>query len=46
MLLHTVRCIAQYEDALCELSYEVKQSGFLSDEARVALDGILKKIPS
>ena len=45
-LLHTVRCIAQHEDALCELSHEVKQSGVLSDETKLALDILLKKIPS
>lgn len=45
-LLHTVRCIAQHEDALCELSHEVKQSGFLSEETRLALDVLLKKIPA
>ncbi len=45
-LLHTVRCIAQHEDALCELSHEVKQSGVLSDETRLALDVLLKKIPA
>lgn len=45
-LLHTVRCIAQYEDALCELSHEVKRAGVLSEESRVALDGILQKLPA
>lgn len=45
-LLHTVRCIAQHEDALCELSHEVKQSGVLSEETKLALDVLLKKIPS
>lgn len=45
-LLHTVRCIAQHEDALCELSHDVKQSGVLSDETKFALDALLKKIPS
>ena len=45
-LLHTVRCIAQYEDALCELSHEVKQSGRLSKQTRSVLDALLKKIPS
>ena len=45
-LLHTVRCIAQHEDALCELSHEVQQSGQLSEETKVALDALLKKIPS
>ena len=45
-LLHTVRCIAQYEDALCELSHEVKQAGRLSRQARGVLDALLKKMPS
>lgn len=45
-LLHMVRCIAQHEDALCELSHEVKRAGVLSDEAKVALDGILKRMPA
>ncbi len=45
-LLHSVRCIAQYEDALCELSHEVKRTGRLSEETKVELDALLKKIPS
>ncbi len=45
-LLHTVRCIAQYEDALCELSHEVRHTGILSDETKLTLDVLLKKIPS
>ncbi len=45
-LLHSVRCIAQYEDALCELSHEVKQSGRLSRQTRGVLDALLKKLPA
>ena len=45
-LLHTMRCIAQHEDALCELSHEVKQTGRLSEETKLALDDLLKKLPS
>ncbi len=45
-LLHTVRCIAQHEDALCELSHDVKQSGSFSEETKAALDALLKKLPA
>jgi hypothetical protein len=45
-LLHTIRCIAQYEDALCELSHELKGARSLSVEASKELRGILGKIPS
>ncbi len=45
-LVHTIRCIAQYEDALCELSHEVKNvdtpSAKMNDEVR----RILEKLPS
>jgi hypothetical protein len=45
-LLHTVRCIAQYEDALCELTHEAKRSGSLTPEASRELKTILDRIPS
>jgi hypothetical protein len=45
-LLHTMRCIAQYEDALCELSHEVKRTGALAPEVTDKLHDILEKIPS
>ncbi len=45
-LLHTMRCITQHEDALCELSHEVKRSGILTPVAGKELRGILSKIPS
>jgi hypothetical protein len=45
-LLHTMRCIAQYEDALCELSHEVKWTGDLSPEISDELREILETIPS
>lgn len=45
-LLHTVRCIAQYEDALCEMSHELRQSGRLSPESIEELGAILKRLPS
>jgi hypothetical protein len=45
-LLHTIRCIAQYEDALCGLSHELKRTGDLSPEISDELREILEKIPS
>ena len=45
-LLHTMRCIAQYEDALCELSHGLKGASALSAEASEELRHILEKIPS
>jgi hypothetical protein len=45
-LLHTMRCIAQYEDALCELAHEVKRTGTLSPEATNTLRDILESIPT
>jgi hypothetical protein len=45
-LLHTVRCIAQSEDALCELTHEAKRSGSLTPEASRELKTLLKRIPS
>ena len=45
-LLHTMRCIAQYEDALCELSHELRNAGALSSAATEELRDILEKIPS
>ena len=45
-LLHTVRCIAQYEDVLCEITHSMKQSGELLPPLIRELDEILYKIPS
>jgi hypothetical protein len=45
-LLHAVRSIAQYEDALCELTHEAKGGGALSADAGKTLRGILAKIPA
>ena len=45
-LLHTVRCIAQYEDVLCEITHEAKQSGELSPKLGSELGEILDKMPS
>jgi hypothetical protein len=45
-LLHTIRCIAQYEDTLCELAHEAKRIGELSPEMTEELREILEKIPS
>lgn len=45
-LLHTVRCIAQYEDVLCEITHEMKESSKLSPRLSRELDEILDKIPS
>jgi hypothetical protein len=41
-----MRCITQYEDALCELSHELKGASALSPEASEELRDILEKIPS
>ncbi len=41
-----MRCIAQYEDALCELSHQLKGASVLSAEADEELREILEKIPS
>ena len=41
-----MRCIAQYEDVLCELSHELKRSGSLSAQTSEELHEILEKIPS
>jgi hypothetical protein len=45
-LLHTMRRITQYEDALCELSHELKKSRVLSQEIRGELRDLLERIPS
>ena len=45
-LLHTMRCIAQYEDALCELSHEIKWAGEMSPGSSEELRAILEQIPS
>jgi hypothetical protein len=45
-LLHTVRCIAQCEDTLCEFSHELKGARALSVEAIEELRDILEEIPS
>jgi hypothetical protein len=45
-LLHTMRCIAQYEDALCELSHELKGTTSLPVKASRELRDILEKMPS
>ena len=45
-LLQTVRCIAQYEDVLCEITHEMKQSSELSPRLSRELDEILDKMPS
>lgn len=45
-LLHTMRCITQYEDALCELAHELKKSRALSEETSEELRDLLEKIPS
>jgi hypothetical protein len=41
-----MRCIAQYEDALCELSHGLKGATAISAEASEELRDILEKIPS
>ncbi len=45
-LLHTVRCIAQYEDVLCEITHEAKRTGELSPKLNRELGKLLDKIPS
>jgi len=45
-LLHAMRSIAQYEDALCELSHEAKKNGTLSEVSSAELNAILEKIPA
>jgi hypothetical protein len=45
-LLHTMRCIAQYEDVLCELSQEIRRTGGLSPELTNEILSILEKLPS
>jgi hypothetical protein len=41
-----MRCISQYEDALCELSHEVKQAGGLSPDLTDEILSTLEKLPS
>jgi hypothetical protein len=41
-----MRCIAQYEDALCGLSHELKEAGAPSPELLDELREILEKIPA
>ena len=45
-LVHTIRCIAQYEDALCELSHDVKRAGTASSQMTHEVRSLLEKIPS
>jgi hypothetical protein len=45
-LLQTMRCIAQHEDALCELSHETRRTGSLSAETSDELRRILERLPA
>jgi hypothetical protein len=46
-LLHTMRCIAQYEDVLCELSHEIRTAGRVSNQANAELrSSIVSNLPS
>ena len=45
-LLHTMRCIAQYEDVLCELSHEIRTAGRVSNQASAELRSIVNNLPS
>ena len=45
-LLHAVRCIAQREDALCEMLHEMKNSTRFSGEQAAALRAIVEHLPS
>lgn len=45
-LLRTMRAIAYFEDALCELSHELKRTSVLSSEDRNELRELLEQIPS
>jgi hypothetical protein len=46
LLLHTMKCIAQYEDRLCELSHEARRNGTVSAKASEELIDILDRMPS
>ena len=45
-LLHTMRCIAQHEDALCTLLHQLRQAGSLSPDLREELRTLLDELPS
>ena len=45
-LLHTMRCIAQYADVLCELSHEIRTAGGVSNQASAELRSIVNNLPS
>lgn len=45
-LLHTMRCIREREDALCEMMHELKNSNSVSEEQANELRGILEDLPS
>jgi hypothetical protein len=44
-LLHTMRCIAQYEDILCELSHEIRTVGGLTREVSAELRNVVDMLP-
>jgi len=45
-LLHTMRCIGEREDALCEMMHELKNSSGFSKEQADELRSILEHLPS
>jgi hypothetical protein len=45
-LLHTMRCIAQYEDQLCILRHEIKNATVISVDLKDEVRELLLKIPS
>lgn len=45
-LLHTMRCIGEREDALCEMLHELKNSSGVSDQQASELRSILEHLPS
>jgi hypothetical protein len=41
-----MRCIAQYEDVLCELSHEIRTADRVSNQANAELRSIVSNLPS
>ncbi len=45
-LLHTMRCIGERENALCEMLHELESSIGVSDQQAMELSSILEHLPS
>lgn len=45
-LLHTMRCIHQHEDSLCEFAHDLKSQGKLSATVSKELAALLETLPS